>query len=172
MQLGNNGTLFLNSSQGIRWTGATSGNTVVQAAAVAGTGVLTLPATVTDTLVARSTTDTLTNKTLTSPTITNPTINGGISQGSGVKHQRFGASCTTGAAIGAACNTTNTWTNAFADSNYSVVCTGDSRAGGALGIPVVINTNSTSPSTFLLSIAAFGAAAAQFPAVDCIAFHD
>jgi hypothetical protein len=64
MQLGNGGTLFLNSPQGIRWTGATSGNTVVQASAVAGTGILTLPATVTDTLVARTTTDTLTNKTL------------------------------------------------------------------------------------------------------------
>ena len=172
MQLGNNGTLFLNSAQGIRWTGATSGNTVVQAASVAGTGILTLPATVTDTLVARSTTDTLTNKTLTSPTITSPVINGGVSQGTGIKHQRFGASCTTGAAIGAACNTTYTWTNPFADANYSVVCTGDSRAGGALGIPVVINTNSTGASTFLLSIAAFSATAAQFPAVDCIAFHD
>jgi hypothetical protein len=64
MQLGNGGTLFLNSPQGIRWTGATSGNTVVQASAVAGAGILTLPATVTDTLVARTTTDTLTNKTL------------------------------------------------------------------------------------------------------------
>ena len=64
MQLGNGGTLFLNSPQGIRWTGATSGNTVVQASAVAGAGILTLPAIVTDTLVARTTTDTLTNKTL------------------------------------------------------------------------------------------------------------
>lgn len=64
MQLGNSGTLFLNSPQGIRWTGATSGNTIVQASSVAGAGILTLPATVTDTLVARTTTDTLTNKTL------------------------------------------------------------------------------------------------------------
>ena len=76
MQLGNGGTLFLNSPQGIRWTGATSGNTVVQASAVAGAGILTLPATVTDTLVARTTTDTLTNKTLTSPAISDPTIAG------------------------------------------------------------------------------------------------
>ena len=64
MQFGNGGTLFLNSPQGIRWTGATSGNTIVQASSVAGAGILTLPATVTDTLVARTTTDTLTNKTL------------------------------------------------------------------------------------------------------------
>jgi hypothetical protein len=172
IQLGNNGTLFLNSPSGIRWTGATSGNTVVQAAAVAGAGVLTLPATVTDTLVARTSTDTLTNKTLTSPAITNPTFNGGVSQGSGFKHQRFGPSCITAAAIGAACNSTYTWSAAFADANYSVVCTGDNRANTASGIPVVINANSVGPSSFLLSIAAFSAAAAQFPAVDCVAFHD
>jgi hypothetical protein len=167
-----NGHLFLNGPGAVvGFAGATSGQTFLQGPAVGVGNTLGLP-NANDTLVARTTTDTLTNKTLTSPTITNPTINGGISQGSGVKHQRFGASCTTGAAIGAACNTTYTWTNAFADSNYSVVCTGDSRAGGALGIPVVINTNSTGPATFLLSIAAFSAAAAQFPAVDCIAFHD
>jgi hypothetical protein len=76
MQLGNGGTLFLNSPQGIRWTGATSGTTVVQASSVAGAGILTLPATVTDTLVARTTTDTLTNKTLTSPAISDPAITG------------------------------------------------------------------------------------------------
>lgn len=167
-----NGHLFLNGPGAVvGFAGATSGSTFLQGPAVGVGNTLGLP-NVNDTLVARTTTDTLTNKTLTSPTITSPTINGGISQGSGVKHQRFGASCTTGAAIGAACNTTYTWTSAFADANYSVVCTGDSRAGGALGIPVVINTNSTGASTFLLSIAAFSAAAAQFPAVDCIAFHD
>lgn len=76
MQFGNGGTLFLNSPQGIRWTGATSGTTFVQASPIAGAGILTLPATVTDTLVARTTTDTLTNKTLTSPTISDPTISG------------------------------------------------------------------------------------------------
>jgi hypothetical protein len=172
VQFGNGGTLFLNSPQGIRWTGATSGTTFVQASSVAGAGILTLPATVTDTLVARTTTDTLTNKTLTSPIITNPTINNGVSQGSGVKHQRFGASCTTPAALGGACNSTYTWTSPFADANYSVVCTGDSRAGTALGIPVVINANSIGASTFLVSIAAFSSTGAQFPAVDCIAFHD
>jgi hypothetical protein len=64
MQFGNGGTLFLNSPQGIRWSGATSGTTFVQASSVAGAGILTLPATVTDTLVARTTVDTLTNKTL------------------------------------------------------------------------------------------------------------
>lgn len=66
------------------FSGSTSGTTTVQASAVAGTNTLTLPATSSDTLVGKATTDTLTNKTLTSPaintpTITTPTITGGTS---------------------------------------------------------------------------------------------
>jgi len=45
---------------------------------ISNTGTITLP-TSTDTLVARDTTDTLTNKTLTSPTLTSPVLNGSIS---------------------------------------------------------------------------------------------
>jgi hypothetical protein len=56
------------------FSGSTSGTTTVQATAVAGTNTLTLPATTSDTLVGRATTDTLTNKTLTSPTINTATI--------------------------------------------------------------------------------------------------
>jgi hypothetical protein len=55
--------------------GSTSGTTTVQATAVAGTNTLTLPATTSDTLVGKATTDTLTNKTLTSPTINSAKIN-------------------------------------------------------------------------------------------------
>ena len=44
--------------------GSTSGTTTVQATAVAGTNTLTLPATTSDTLVGKATTDTLTNKTI------------------------------------------------------------------------------------------------------------
>ena len=57
----------------VKFKGATSGTTVVQATAVAGTTTLTLPA-ATDTLVGKTTTDTLTNKTMTSPTINTATI--------------------------------------------------------------------------------------------------
>ena len=57
------------------FSGSTSGTTTVQATAVAGTNTLTLPATTSDTLVGKATTDTLTNKTLTSPTISNAKIN-------------------------------------------------------------------------------------------------
>ena len=58
----------------IGFSGSTSGTTTVQATAVAGTNTLTLPATTSDTLVGKATTDTLTNKTLTSPTINTPKI--------------------------------------------------------------------------------------------------
>ena len=53
-------------------SGTVSGTTVIQGSSAA-SGTLTLPA-VTDTLVGRTTTDTLTNKTLTSPVENNPYI--------------------------------------------------------------------------------------------------
>lgn len=59
----------------IGFSGSTSGTTTVQATAVAGTNTLTLPATTSDTLVGKATTDTLTNKTLTTPTINSAKIN-------------------------------------------------------------------------------------------------
>lgn len=62
-QFGNGGTIFLNVlGGGIRFSGATSGTTVLAATAVAGAGTLSLPPSVNDTLVAKTTTDTLTNK--------------------------------------------------------------------------------------------------------------
>ena len=57
------------------FAGSTSGTTTVQATAIAGTNTLTLPATTSDTLVGKATTDTLTNKTLTTPTINSAKIN-------------------------------------------------------------------------------------------------
>jgi hypothetical protein len=56
-----------------KFAGSTSGTTTLQATAVAGTTVLTLPA-ATDTLVGKATTDTLTNKTLTAPTLASANI--------------------------------------------------------------------------------------------------
>jgi hypothetical protein len=59
----------------LAFSGSTSGTTTVQATAIAGTNTLTLPATNSDTLVGKATTDTLTNKTLTAPTINSAKIN-------------------------------------------------------------------------------------------------
>jgi len=58
------------------FSGSTSGTTTVQATAVAGTNTLTLPATTSDTLVGKATTDVLTNKTLTAPIISTITNTG------------------------------------------------------------------------------------------------
>jgi hypothetical protein len=58
------------------FSGSTSGTTTVQATAIAGTNTLTLPATTSDTLVGKATTDTLTNKTLTAPVISTITNTG------------------------------------------------------------------------------------------------
>jgi hypothetical protein len=60
----------------VAFSGSTSGTTTVQATAVAGTNTLTLPATTSDTLVGKATTDILTNKTLTAPTISTITNTG------------------------------------------------------------------------------------------------
>jgi len=60
----------------LAFSGSTSGTTTVQATAVAGTNTLTLPATTSDTLVGKATTDTLTNKTLTAPVISTITNTG------------------------------------------------------------------------------------------------
>jgi hypothetical protein len=57
------------------FSGSTSGTTTIQATAIAGTNTLTLPATNSDTLVGKATTDTLTNKTLTAPVINTAKIN-------------------------------------------------------------------------------------------------
>jgi hypothetical protein len=104
----------------------------------------------------------------TSPTLVTPVINTGVSQGSGFKHQRFGVTCTTAASVGATCNSAFTWTSAFADTSYTVTCTGGSAASG---IPVVEGA-SKSASQVTVTIAALTAVAAQANSVDCIAVHD
>ena len=87
------------------FAGSTSGTTTLQATAVAGTNTLTLPATTSDTLVGKATTDTLTNKTLTSPIITTPT-------------QRLSINAQTG----------TTYTLVAADASYKLVTASNAAA--------------------------------------------
>ncbi len=95
-------------------------------------------------------------------------IQTGLAQGTGVKHQQFGATCTTGAAQGAACTTTYTWTAAFADANYRVVC---SLTGAVVGAPAIQGTSSLLGASFVLTILSVNAAASSAPNVDCIGIH-
>lgn len=62
----------LHLTQDIILSGSLSGTTTLRASAAA-SGVLTLPA-ITDLLIGRNTTDTLTNKTLVAPVLTSPTL--------------------------------------------------------------------------------------------------
>lgn len=123
-------------------------------------------------LVGDATTQTLTNKTLTSPsittpTVTSPTINTGVSQGSGFKHQRFGATCTTAAAAGQTCFTTYNWATPFADANYTPVCTGVGPSNGTALFDIE-NWTATGIQIILTSTGL----ANTYAGVDCIAMHD
>lgn len=89
------------SSAGIAFTGSTSGITTLRASAVA-SGIATLPAiTGTDTLVARNTTDTLTNKTIAagSNTISGLT-NSNLSGSAGITNANLANSTISGVSLG------------------------------------------------------------------------
>jgi hypothetical protein len=89
------------SSAGIAFSGSTSGITTLRASAVA-TGIATLPVISTsDTLVARNTTDTLTNKTIsaTNNTISNLT-NTNLSGSAGISNANLANSTISGVALG------------------------------------------------------------------------
>jgi hypothetical protein len=110
--------------------GSTSGTTIINATAVAGSTTLTLPAT-TDTLVGRTTTDTLTNKTLTSPTINTSVIAGGASI------DLLNTTATTVNAFGAATTALNIGASGAPITGFAATATTSSTAAslGYLGLP-------------------------------------
>lgn len=91
----------------------------------------------------------------------------GINQGAGFKHQRFGATCTTTASAGATCLSNYTWTSAFADANYTVVCSCDIPSNGTARC----NTNGHSASGVQIILTSDGLAN-TYGGVECIAVHD
>jgi hypothetical protein len=180
-QMQNTGNLTGPGGNPLVLQGGTSGFVALNPPSVAGSSQLTLPA-ATDTLVGKATTDTLTNKTLTSPAftgtetgmsitspaMTSPTINTGVSQGSGFKHQRFGATCTTAATADTACTTTYSWTSAFADNSYTVNCQGEANVGNVAALFI----SSQTASQITVAVVTYTATAVSFSGVNCIAVHD
>lgn len=101
-------------------------------------------------------------------------VGGGVSTaaipgiGAGIQHRRV-AGCVTAAEQGATCSTTLTWTAAFADTDYTVACSGE---GSVSGVPMNGGTTNKKASTIeVLTVAATGVAA-RYTSIDCIAMHD
>lgn len=95
---------------------------------------------------------------------------GGVAvDGAGFKHHRTTVGCITAATAGASCDTTITWTTAFADSNYDVVCQGITISSG---VPVDGGVTNRIAASVDFRTVAVTAVAAQFTNILCIAVHD
>jgi hypothetical protein len=106
-------------------------------------------------------------------------VNGGVTPtGSGLKHGRTTASCTTGSSIGNTCGITITWTGtAFADTNYTATCSvGTSVAGGdgSTSVPFALlvdaGKSTTSLTVAVQNLSSGGTVTVN--GLDCIAIHD
>ena len=96
-------------------------------------------------------------------------FNGGISPS--VQTKRV-TGCATIESMHATCDTTVTWPNAFGDTNYTAVCSGE---GVSSGVPIIQGIDiSSAKTTSYISVRtlAITAAAAQFTTIDCTAVHD
>lgn len=76
--------------------------------------------------------------------------------------------CTTAASLNAACTFTVTWPTSFADTNYVVVCVGNT-AGGATAVLSNGTKSTTQTSGTIQNIGAN--ASATTTTVDCVASH-
>ena len=96
-------------------------------------------------------------------------VHGSVSNDSGgLKHIRFGATCTTAATAGATCTTVYSWTTAFADASYTPVCWGRSPSG----TPTLQLNESGVAASITVRVTAITAVASKFFGVHCIAPHD
>jgi hypothetical protein len=100
------------------------------------------------------------------------TFNVGIGpDGSGFKHKRV-AGCATGASQFSTCDATVTWGTPFADTDYTVTCTGD---GVVSGVPQVEGVNISAvkaAASISVRTIALSPMSAKFMMLDCIATHD
>jgi hypothetical protein len=92
-----------------------------------------------------------------------------LSGGSGAnaKSQRV-SGCGTATRAGSTCTTTVTWNNAFADTNYTVSCTGE---GIVFGVPLNGGVMEKTEASVVFQTVSATAGAAQYANVDCIAQH-
>jgi hypothetical protein len=92
---------------------------------------------------------------------------GGIVQGARV------AGCATGAGANTTCDVTVTWPTAFADTSYTVACSGYGVASGTPEIQAVDPDASKSGASIKVrTVNDAGTGASQFTQVGCLAVHD
>ncbi len=107
-------------------------------------------------------------------------VNGGITPtGSGLKHARTSASCTTGSSIGDICTIAVSWTGTpFADTNYTATCnvrTSVTGSSGSTEVAFVILIYDADKSTTGMNVpieTLSQGTAVTVNGLDCIAIHD
>lgn len=80
--------------------------------------------------------------------------------------------CATAASLNATCDTTVTWTNPFADANYTVSCIGSAVTSGVPIIEGISISAAKTASAITVRTISITAAAAQFTNLNCMAVHD
>jgi predicted aconitase with swiveling domain len=118
---------------------------------------------------------TLTGTATAGRTATLPDATGSVlvtGNGSSQIQTKRAAGCATAATLNATCDTTITWTTAFADANYTVTCSGNQITSNLPVIQAVSASASKTASAVTVRTLALTAAAAQFTNIECTAVHD